>query len=189
VSRSVEDRQLRLAAGVDGTALRLSLDAEREDGSPIDLVHVDGILRAPDGSSRQIAFEPSAPGRYVARADATSSGAYTVALAARDRDSGADHHFAAGVFRTSDRERAAHGPDDGLLQRVAAATGGRVLAAADNPFAGARPTTYRDVSSWLAAMALVLYLADLMVGPWIGAKWLPHRRRLLRGFVQNRAAA
>jgi Mg-chelatase subunit ChlD len=189
VSRRVEDRQLRLAAGLDGTALRFILDAERDDGSPIDLVQVDGILRGPDGSSRHVAFEPSAPGRYVARADATSSGAYTVAVAARDREGGADHHLAAGLFRGSDRERAAHGPDDGLLRRVAAATGGRVLAAADNPFAGERPIAYRDVSTWLAAIALLLYLADLLVGPWIVAKWLPHSRRLLRGFVQNRAAA
>jgi uncharacterized membrane protein/Mg-chelatase subunit ChlD len=189
VSRSLDDRQLRLAAVRDGRAWQLVVNAERADGSPIDLVDARATVRRPDASANDLRFEAFAPGRYVAHLGGVVPGAYTLSFTAHERDGGVEHRLLAGVFRSDNREQAALGPDDELLRHVAAIGGGRVLAAGANPFAGVRPTEYRDVSTWLTAAALFLYLAELLVGPWLAVKWLPRRGRQPRRSVHRREAA
>jgi Mg-chelatase subunit ChlD len=189
LSRSLDDRALRVSTARDGDALRVVVAAEREDGSAIDLVDAHASLRRPDGRTSDVAFEESAPGRYTARVDATTPGAYTLSFGARDRERGSDHHLVTGVFRSDDQERSAVGTDHELMSRVAGITGGRVLAASENPFAVRRPAAYRDVSIWLAAAALAMYLAGLLVVPWVAGKFLPHGGRRLRRSVQNLEAA
>ncbi|HUK35285.1 MAG TPA: VWA domain-containing protein, partial [Vicinamibacterales bacterium] len=190
LSRSLDDRQLRLSTTREAHALRFVVDAEREDGTPIDLVGTRATLRWPNGRTGDVTFDEAAPGRYTARVDAVLPGGYALSFDARDRDNGeSEHHLVTGFFRGDDQERAAIGPDDGLLRRIADGTGGRVLSASENPFAVTRPVTYRDISAWLAVIAFAMYLADLLFVPWMAAKFLPGSGRRTRRSVQNREAA
>jgi len=102
--------------------------------------------------------------------------------------SGAEHHLVTGVFRGAEQESASQGPDDELLARLAAMSGGRTLSAADNPFAAPRPRTYQDVSAWVAVAALALYLGDLSLGSWLAAAWRTRRWRTARGPLTSSAA-
>ena len=164
VSRGLDDRDVRLTSVQEGKTLRFVVSGVGEDGRALDLTDVTATLRSPDDKAVDVTFAASAPGQYVAHVDASAPGAYTLSLSARDRDSGADHHVFAGVFRGDDQERALAGPDDELLRRLASATGGRVLAQSDGPFGGPRPTVYREVSTWIAGVALALYLIQLVLG-------------------------
>jgi Mg-chelatase subunit ChlD len=188
VSRGLDDRQLRVTSGRQGKSLRFTLDAEREDGSPIELGPIHATLRSPDEKTADLRFVPSAPGRYVALADATISGAYTLSIAALEGGNGAEHHLVTGVFRGAEQERASQGADDELLARLAATAGGRVLSASDNPFDGPRPRTYQDVSAWVAVAALALYLGDLSFGSWFVAAWRTRRWRPAPGPLTSSAA-
>ena len=165
VSRGLDDRELRVVASREGTTLQFVVDAAREDARPLELTDIHASLRSPDDKMSDVPFAAAAPGRYLAKADATVAGAYTLSFSARDRQSGVEHHLVSGVFRGDEQERASSGPDDALLGRLAAATGGRVLSASENPLAAPRPTAYQDVSTWVAAAALVLYLASLLISP------------------------
>jgi hypothetical protein len=189
LSRSLDDRQLRVLTAREGRALRFAVEAEREDGSPIALTNARAVLRWPDGRASDVSFDESAPGRYSARVDASVPGAYTLSFDARESAGGFEHHLVTGLFRGDDQERAAVGADNGLLKRVATITGGHVLAALENPFAVQRPTMYRDVATWLTAAAFAMYLADVLFVPWMAAKLLPSSRRRPRRSVQNREAA
>ncbi len=158
VSRAVDDRDLRLRAERDGKALRLVVDAEREDGSVVDFSEARATVRSPDRKTADVTFDPSAPGRYVARVDATASGEYDIAFTGRERD-GNERHLTTAVFRNPDQERVAGPADDELLRRLAAITGGRVLTPSDNPFAFPRPRALRDITTWVVTIALAAYLA------------------------------
>jgi Ca-activated chloride channel homolog len=166
-SRGLDDRELRLAVTREGTTLRFVLDAAREDGRPLALTDIRAALRSPDDKTNDLRFDALAPGQYAASTEATVAGAYTLSFSARDRENGAEHHFVSGVFRGDEQERASSQPDDGMLGRLAAITGGRVLSPSESPFAPPRPTSYQDVSVWIAAAALSLYLAEMLVGPWL----------------------
>jgi nitrogen fixation protein FixH len=167
VSRGLDDSQLRVTSARDHEGLRFDLDAEREDGRPIELIGMRATLRSPDDKSAAVTFVSTGPGRYVAHVNASLtsfSGPYALSLSARDGDGGAEHHVVTGLFHGDDQERASVGADDGLLGRLAAITGGRVLSPSDNPFAGSRAKSYQDVSTVVAAVALMLYLVDVLFG-------------------------
>ena len=75
MSRTLDDRELRLAFAREGTTLSLVVEAAREDGRPLELTDIRATLRSPDEKTSQVRFEALAPGRYVANVDATAAGA------------------------------------------------------------------------------------------------------------------
>ncbi len=163
LSRTVDDRELRLTSAPDGDALRLTIDAEDAEGAPLDLIGARATIRSPDGRTSETSFDTPAPGRFAARIHAPATGAYTLVFSGRDRE-GRERHLSAGVYRNDDAEEAVEGSGVELLRRLAATTGGRVLPPSGDPFDAPRPITYRDVSSWVAVAALVMYVTGMLFG-------------------------
>ncbi len=162
VSRRTEDQPTRLAARDAGGAIDVSLDASTTDGAFLQLSNVTAIVRRPTGENEQVALLPSAPGRYEARIRRPTAGPYTFSASGLDA-TGNERRAVANFYWSADREHRFRGADVAFLARLAGIAGGRVLAAGDSPFEAERVNEYVDVSVWVLAAALALFLLDIAV--------------------------
>jgi uncharacterized membrane protein len=112
-----------------------------------------------------IALAQAAPGHYVARFPAAEAEAFTVALAAGGGISKQSAVRAGLRMLTADfaDELRSQPPDVALLEAIAAHTGGKMTPRIDEVFDSLGDTGRRSLKlgPWLAALALVLYLADI----------------------------
>jgi Mg-chelatase subunit ChlD len=141
----------------------LQVVAAAADGAPRPLGAVTADVRAPDDTVVSVALAPQAPGRFEAAIPAAHTGAYTLAVTARLAD-GTEEHATRAVYWSADREHRAVGVDAARLAALAAASGGRVLTPSSNPFEVERPYGWRDISGWCAALALAVFLGELVAG-------------------------
>jgi uncharacterized membrane protein len=153
---------------------RMSLRLATERGTWRNHLSPRARVTRPDGSIAEVALRQSGPGLYRAEVPVATAGArpYTFALAA---GGGVE---AAAVQRAGTRqlyypfpdEYRSAPPDVDLLAALAAQTGGKVGASVAEIFAdrGDRGLTRTALWPWLAAAALLAYLADLFVrrAPW-----------------------
>jgi Ca-activated chloride channel homolog len=121
-----------------------------------------GVVTTPEGT-QPVELRQVAPGRYEGRFEARSTGVYLAAVALRDEQGSLEHEAVRGFYWTPPAETPGAGTDIAALSNIAAAGGGRVLQPADDPFAFPRASAPRDMSSWAAAAALLLFLADVAV--------------------------
>jgi len=185
LSKPAEDHGLQMAFTESETGIRLSLEAERPDGTLVTLTDARALVRSPRGETSDLALTWSAPGRYEASVPTMATGAYVVAFAGRDGQSGADVRTVRGFYWSADRERRFRDADTAFLRRLAELTGGRVLEAADSPFDGARPWSYTAIWRWTATAGLVVFVLGLALQHSFDARkafarvraprW-PHRR-------------
>jgi Mg-chelatase subunit ChlD len=189
VSRRADDPSLRLAITEGDDFMRISVEADHTDGSFLNLAEARAIVRLPTGDTRELALSASAPGRYEARLTAMSAGPYVISVDGQDRDGGAEHRAVRGVYWSADRERRARGADVAFLTGLAEMTGGRLLGPTDSPFSETRPKEYVDVSIWLVAAALAMFVLDLVVRRGLAVKTLPGWLLASCRSWQNRRAA
>ena len=189
LSRRVDDHSLRLAVTKGDSTTRLSVEAERQDGSFLNLDQARAVVRLPNGDSREIALSASAPGRYEATISTTAAGPYVISVSGHDRDGGTEHRGVQGFYWSADRERRSQDPDLALLTRLAEMTGGRRLGPADSPFSGTRPKAYSDISTWLVTAALGMFALDIATWRRLDVKRLRESFAAARRSAQKRVAA
>jgi hypothetical protein len=142
----------------DGTYL--IVDAEHADGRFANQLELRATIRTPTERRPNVPLRAVAPGRYEAAIGMESTGAYSVTIDGRDRETGVEDRAQRTFYWSAERERAAR-PDLAALARLAQMTGGDLLAGAANPFDHERAAERRDISSWLGAAGLVLFLLDV----------------------------
>jgi len=184
LSRRGTDPALQVALRETDAGPQLQVEAYGPDGTPLDFDIVGAVLRSPGGVGNNIELEETAPGRYEARMPPSSAGAYLLTVAGRDRGTQAEHRVVRALYRSADREGQPGPTDTAMLGRLAALTRGRVLADTDSPFRERPVLGYRDMSRWVAAAALCMFLIELAVGGLFGAKrlrltWRRHGRDVL----------
>lgn len=159
--------QVRLEPQPGGA--RLTVDALRPGGEPLDLGVVNTRVTLPDGSNRSFDVRQSAPGRYTQELELPEVGAYVVSVVLlkdgqiQQRDVGYVQPVPAEYQIAEDGGRRGRA----LLEAIAAATGGAVRQGAapidaDEALtarAGAQP----DLWPWLVGLALGLWVLEIGV--------------------------
>ncbi len=165
---------IRVSTRREGARTRVLIEAMRDDGSPLDLARFQGRVLSPRGEVGTLSVRQIGPGRYESVFDVQESGAYMVTMAYEGRGSADGSGGDSGIIRTahvhsfSDELRWT-APNRRALQRVAAATGGRMIDP-DNPptdlFSQAgvsMPVSREPIWLIVAAAAMGLFLLDIGV--------------------------
>lgn len=163
LSRREEAEGLDVSLADTARGPRLAVLAVDDDGAPRNVRAVTAMVHGPGGTVTPLALRLEAPGRFESPVAVSDSGAYTVATTVR-LDDGREQRISRAVYWSADREHRAPGVDTARLAGLAAATGGRVLTDASNPFEGDRPHGWRDVSGWCVWAALLVFLVELVMG-------------------------
>ena len=178
VARPPATRGYDLATDIQGDTLALRLDARDDEGRPLDLLTVPGVVYLPDGTREEVTLAQTGPGVYEARLDAPESGAYIVALTPRLGER-ALAPVLGGATRATGPELRTLQSNVGLLREVAQRTGGRVLSL-DDPTAsglfdraGLEPSR-ASLPIWrpLLVLAMLVFLLDVATrrvawDPWL----------------------
>jgi len=127
IARPTAGRGQELITEVVGGELRIRMQTTTEDGRPIDLLSVPGLVYPPGGGEpRRIRLSQTGPGLYEGVAPAEGSGSYVVVLTPK-RGATSLPPVVGGASRQVGEEFRRLRSNVGLLQRIAEATGGRVL--------------------------------------------------------------
>ena len=141
-----------------GTIL-LTIEA-RDARGPMNLLKLTALSAGAeaDGNAVATVLVQTAPGRYEARVGSADDGLVSVAV----RDAGGRTVWRGSHGGTVPREFAALGADWQSLRRLAALTGGRMVAARDLPAAGrkARSRRYSPLWQFFLAAALAIMLLE-----------------------------
>ncbi|MEM7755323.1 MAG: VWA domain-containing protein [Planctomycetota bacterium] len=121
---SGEGGELRTLLTPEG--LRVRYSAYTDEGDPIDLLTVPATVFDPDGGQRDIVLTQTGPGEYEALERADAGGTYVVVARPRLGQTPL-RPVVGGASVSSGAEFRALESDRGLLERIAAETGGRVL--------------------------------------------------------------
>lgn len=186
VSRGVRDDALYASFEEDDGGLRLIVEAQSADGTLLNLLDSQAVVRTPMGETATVVLSATAPGRYEARIEGTEPGAYVFAISGTRAADRFESRIVRGVYWSADREYRANGPDLALLARLAQASGGRVLGVGESPFSAPRPPTYIDLWPWLTGAALLLFLVEVLLpARGLSAPW---RRRVSSSHPEVAAA-
>ncbi|MGB2714728.1 MAG: VWA domain-containing protein [Vicinamibacterales bacterium] len=161
LSRRETETALRLRITEAAGGPRIEMEGEGPGGSFLHVDTVTATVRQPTGELTDITLEPFAPGRYEASLPVAGPGPYVIALTARDGKTGIEHRVVRPLYWSADREIRIRGADLQFLSRLASLTGGRVLAEGESPFDARRASGYYDVSRWLVAAALAMFVLDI----------------------------
>jgi Mg-chelatase subunit ChlD len=164
VSRRVDHPFLHTEMAERDGQLHVTIDARDADGVFLTGLDVRATSRTPAGDTLDLALAPTGPGTYEAALPLTDPGPYTFAIAAVSADGRLDARVQRGVYWTAPQERVGD-VDRARLADIARLSGGRELAAGDDPFGGPRPSDRRDTRPLLAAAALAAFLAHVLVRP------------------------
>jgi Mg-chelatase subunit ChlD len=139
----------------------LGVEVRTAAGDYMNALDGEAAVREPDGRINTIAFRQTEPGRYEARLTTPKRGPYLTSISMRDPVSGESFSALRGSFLGGSREHTGENADMERLAQIAHAGGGALLGGTDDPFSGARPRAYRNLSTALALMALVMFLGDV----------------------------
>jgi hypothetical protein len=171
LSRRDDNRELRIAVTDRRDGTHLEVESEPTDR---DVESVRATVHASDGADRDVVLNAVAPGRYDVRLPGLTPGAAVIAISARDPQ-GDERRVIRTIYRSADREHASIGVNRALLARLAAMTGGRVLADEKNPFASGRTRGHSDAAPAALVTALVMFVIDLAVGRGVRGPARPSR--------------
>jgi uncharacterized membrane protein len=158
-----------LTAHIDdrGDGPVLVAEARTDDDTPLDLADVGARIEGPHGEEMDVRLQQVAPGQYTAPLPADAAGTYTIHLALQK---GEQQLEASTGWTQPYAAEFAKQPNRALLERIAAATGGRVLGSADDV-----ATKSDGVSStnawwpWLVSAALLLWPLEIALRRRSGA--------------------
>lgn len=126
LARPSGGRAYDLVTDIEGDTLRLRVEAIDDEGEPVDLLTIPGVVYTPDGERREVRLAQVGPGLYEASVDAEASGAYVAALTPR-RDGQALAPVIGGVSKATSPEFRRLRSDIETLRAIAERTGGSVL--------------------------------------------------------------
>ena len=126
IARPPSSRDFAMTIEEDGEDLVLRVDATDDQGRPMDLLTMQGVVYGPDGAREVVRLSQSGPGAYTGRVRASASGNYVVTLSPRQGEQ-ALAPVVGGVSRSTNPELRRLRSNESLLFRIADATGGRVL--------------------------------------------------------------
>lgn len=167
MARTASPQRMELTTEVAGDDLRLRLDAADQDGKPLDMLAVPATVRMPGGEQVKVNLSQTGPGVYEGRVSAVQTGNYIAILTPRLGEKRLSPVIG-GSSVASGVEFRALKTDQGLLERVANETGGRVLSLfhpeqarlfdrADIRPKEARTPLWRSLLAW----AVVVLLLDV----------------------------
>ncbi len=155
-----------------GGRAALTVDAYDSLGAFVNGLQIKGILLQPDGARTELPVAQTGPGRYEASFPAEELGDYVLTLSARTGDSQAElAPLTVGTSVAYSEEYRVQGVNAALLERLAAATGGRVIQSVDDE-AGLSALLHREPGSagtgndewrWFLLAAILLFLFDVAV--------------------------
>jgi Ca-activated chloride channel family protein len=121
---SGDEGELRTELTPEG--LRIRYSAYTDEGDPVDLLTIPAVVYTPDGSSREVTLRQSGPGEYEYTGEADAGGNYIVVARPRLGRT-ALRPAVGGATVVSGAEFRRLESDRDALERIAAASGGRVL--------------------------------------------------------------
>jgi len=125
-SRPADGRGIQATASASGDGLALRVDIRNEDGSPSVGLDVPATIYDPSGGTREVMLSAVGPGQYETRVSTRDNGSY-VALV---KPSANGKRLAPVIVGSTLQEGAEYrvlSSNDGLLEQIAKAGGGRVL--------------------------------------------------------------
>ena len=165
VSRQGSDQRLRATRSIDGETGSITVDGIDEAGNFLNGLDFEGALVDPDFRTQSVDIRQVAPGRYRADFPAEKQGTYLLNL--RYTSDGQPRSFSTGLSVPYSPEYRRLETNHELLERLTAATGGRVLASDDPaaPFARDYPPNRSARELWrdLLKAAAVIFFADVFV--------------------------
>jgi Ca-activated chloride channel family protein len=186
-SRVPASRTLQPTSQIIGDEMLVRLEASEDDGRPADGLGVPATIYTPSGERLDIQLAQAGPGLYEARVPVSQTGSY-VALMKPARDSRKLTPVIAGATLAAGSEYKALRSNDALLDRIAAAGGGKVVELSEASRrewfdrAGVPPQiAVTPVWPSLLAAALLVFLLD------VGTRRVAWDRYRLREGVQTLA--
>ncbi len=174
----------------DGTATKLRVESVAEDGSPRDFYTTGVAITAPDLTSKAVGLVQVAPGVYEAPLGEIEAGAYIVRVS-QTRPGSTPLGRTLGLVAPTPAEYRLLGSNEALLATLRAATGGRAIETAAQPWTHDLATTdsYTDLWPSLLILALLLWPLDIALRRVsVGRRELADARRWLGGGWRRRAA-
>jgi len=175
---SASDGEVRTA--IDGSDLVIEYDAVTDEGEPIDGARVVARIVAGDGVTRELELVQTGPGRYEGTARALGAGDHIVIV--RPEVGGEPMLPTISAIHLDPRaELATLRSDRATLERLAARSGGRVLAPDGDASlferSGLDPVRgYEPIWRALLVAALVVFLIDLAARRVAWDRWLAQAR-------------
>jgi uncharacterized membrane protein len=174
----------------DGTSTKLRVESVAEDGSPRDFYTTGVAITSPDLTSRAVELSQIAPGVYEASLGEIEAGAYIVRVS-QTRPGSTPLGRTLGLVAPTPAEYRILGSNEAFLATLRAATGGRAIATAAQPWTHdlATTDTYTDLWPTLLILALLLWPLDIALRRVsIGRRELADARRWVAGGWRRRAA-
>lgn len=157
---------LQPRVAIEGGVARVTVDAATPDGSYLNNLSASAVVVSPGLITTTVPLQQSAAGRYEGAFPATEEGAYLLQIEASGKDT-ANMRQTLGAVVPYSPEYKGGDTDTGLLARIAALTGGRVLStdAINAPFDHnlAAATTSTDLWPLLLLVAILLLPFDVGV--------------------------
>ncbi|MDX2131641.1 MAG: VWA domain-containing protein, partial [Planctomycetota bacterium] len=181
VGRAPESPTIRGESESGPEGIRLRLVAQNPDATPMDALAVDATVFAPSGEARTLVLSQVAPGVYEGLARVRETGTH-VAVIRPTRDGRPLPASVVGSTVLEGVEYRARSSDAALLERIARASGGRVLSI-DRPADAALfertgvPPRESVSSLWrpLLSWALALLLLDIATRRIAWDRWISRR--------------
>jgi hypothetical protein len=129
-SRPPGSRNFQASSSAQGDTLRLRLEANGEDGRPMEGLEVPATLYAPSGASRQVRLMQTGPGLYETDVPATETGSYVALIKPMHHAEGKEKRLSPVIVGSTileGTEFRAKESNDELLAAIAKRSGGRVL--------------------------------------------------------------
>jgi uncharacterized membrane protein len=174
----------------DGATTKLRVESVAADGSPRDFYTTGVAITAPDLTSRAVALDQVAPGVYEAPLGEIDAGAYIVRVS-QTRPGSTPLGRTLGLVAPTPAEYRLLGSNEAFLATLRAATSGRAIETAAQPWTHdlARTDTYTDLWPSLLILALLLWPLDIALRRVsIGRRELAGARRWLAGGWRRRGA-
>jgi hypothetical protein len=169
----------------DGNATTLHVESVEEDGSPRNFYSTTAMVVGPDLEPVAVNLDQVAPGVYESELGEIESGAYAVRVT-QTRPGDAALGRTIGLVAPVANEYRLLGANEALLATLRAATGGRAIASAAEPWTHDLETTasFTELWPWLLILALLLWPLDIALRRvslgrreladarrWVGRTW------------------
>jgi uncharacterized membrane protein len=174
----------------EGGTTRLRVESVAEDGSPRDFYSTGVALTTPDLDSQAIALDQVAPGIYDAPLGEIDAGAYIIRVS-QTKPGSTPLGRTLGLVAPTPAEYRLLGANEPFLATLRAATGGRAIVTAAEPWTHdlATTDTYQDLWPSLLILALLLWPLDIALRRVsIGRRELADARRWVAGGWRRRGA-
>lgn len=194
VLRTIPKGPYQMQAEIFGGRGRVMIDALDENGKFVATLKFQGAVTGPDGKKQTLAFRQTGPGRYEAEFTPGEVGIYSVnATYVAGNDRGLMTQGVAMPYMAEYRDLK---PNQALLERIAGATGGRMLAWGDPVFVPMSRPAESPHPLWpillllsLLAFPIDVFIRRVVFDPRSVFSWIASRIRREKRVEEESAAA